>query len=431
MTSEATLSTDGGPMGIPGLEDIAKTAQDRLATITGLAESTKTSAAAAVDHQTQIAAVLADAQAKLAEIMATAAQVAAAKTQIESEQSAARESARATLTDGQAKLAEIITAATQAVAAKTAITDDQAVIATKSAHINDAQQHADKVRADLDRALTAAAQQATDAEGFKARAQAGADTTATLLVDIRTTKAAAETDATASATARQAAEESAAATRNLADKSAVVESRIAGYEKQLAELEEQSALQLKTIEGLLPGATTAGLAHAFNERRKTFLRPANLWQWVFVGSVLVVVMLAATGLWHVLHVEKGPTYEELVRLLLARLPVAGPLLWLALHASREAALAKRLEEDYGYKAAIASSFEGFQKQMAQFGKGVESDSALAKLLNDTLTTIAAPPGRIYERQQLVVSPVDELKEAAKTLGEAAKPLVEGVKSLKP
>lgn len=418
MASEAPSATNGDTTVIPDVEDPLRTAEKQLATIAGLADSAK-------DYQAQFAAVVAEAKAKLAEVTAAATQAAAAKARLASEQSAIA----GTLTDAQAKLAEITNAATQAVAAKTAITDDQAVIATKSAHIQGAQEHADKVRADLDRALTSATQQATDAEGLKARTQSAADATTALMVDVRTAKAAAETEATASAAARQVAEDSAAVTKNLADKSTVVESRIADYEKRLAELEAQSAQQLKTIEGLLPGATTAGLAHAFNERRKTFLKPANWWQWVFVGSVLAVAALAASGLWYVLHLDRGPTFEELGRLLLARLPVAAPLLWLALHASREAALAKRLEEDYGYKAAIASSFEGFQKQMAQFGLG--PDSALVKLLNDTLTTIAAPPGRIYEKHRLVASPINELKDTTKTMSDAVKSIVDAAKNSKP
>jgi hypothetical protein len=422
MTPEATPSTSGDPTGVPSDDVTAKTAQDRLTTITSFVDSARASAAAAADHQAQVAAVLADVQAKLAEITATATQASTAKTQTATEQAAIVESVKATLAEAQSKLAEVTSAATQAVVAKTAITDDQAVIATKSDHIQKAQEHADKVRADLDRTLTAVTQQATDAEGLKARVQAAADNTATLLTDVRTTKGTAETEAAAIATARQAAEESATVTKSLADKSAVVESRIADYEKRLAEVETQGAEQLKTIESLLPGATGAGLAHAFNERRKGFLKPHDRWQWVFVGSVLVIVALAGSGLWHVYHLQTFPTYEELLRLWLARLPVAGALLWLALHASRESALAKRLEEDYGYKAAVASCLEGFQKQMSQFGKDVEANSPLARLLNNTLTTIAAPPGRIYDKHQLVVSPINELKEATKTVVEAAKTL---------
>ena len=116
-------------------------------------------------------------------------------------------------------------------------------------------------------------------------------------------------------------------------------------------------------------------------------------------SVLAIVGVAVTGFYQIYHLPTAPTYEELVRLWLGRFPVAGALVWLALHASREAALAKRLEEDYGYKTAIASCVEGFQRQMSQFGKDVESNSPLARLLNDTLATIAALPGRIYEKHQ--------------------------------
>jgi hypothetical protein len=394
MTPEPTSSAEGtkDPMGAASVDDLAQSAQDRLAAIAAFAESAKASAAAAAERQALIAA---------------------------------------TLVDAQAKLSEITAAATQAVAAKTAIADDQAVVATKSDHIQKAQEHADRVRADLDRALTGATQQATDAEGLKARAQSAADSTVTLLADIRATKGIVETEAAAIATARQVAQESAGVTKNLADKSAVVESRIADYENRLQELETQCAVQLKTIESLLPGATGAGLAHAFNERRKNFLKPHGRWQWIFVGSVLAIVILAITGTWHVYQLASVATWDELGRLWLARLPVAGGLLWLALHASREAALAKRLEEDYGYKAAVASSLEGFQKQMSQVGKDMDPDSPLAKLLNNTLTTMAAPPGRIYDSHKLVVSPVDELKDAAKTMAEAAKPLVEGAKALKP
>src|SRR5258705_11137394 len=114
-----------------------------------------------------------------------------------------------------------------------------------------------------------------------------------------------------------------------------------------------------------------------------------------------------------------PTWDVLFRLWVARLPVAGALVWLAMYASREAALAKRLEEDYGYKSAIASCFEGFRKQMSEIGKDVEHDSPLAKLCGDTLTTIATPPGRIYDDHKLTVSPADELHEAAKAVADVA------------
>lgn len=56
-----------------------------------------------------------------------------------------------------------------------------------------------------------------------------------------------------------------------------------------------------------------------------------------------LVLLVISGLWHICQANTFPTYDELGRLWLARLPVAGALVWLAVYASHESALAKRLE----------------------------------------------------------------------------------------
>ena len=217
---------------------------------------------------------------------------------------------------------------------------------------------------------------------------------------------------------RKTVEESAALTKSLADKSATVEERIATYEKRLAELDMQCTDQLKKIESALPGATSAGLAHDFNERRKTFLSPHSRWQWVFIASVSAIVVLTGSGLIGFIFKDTPPTYDEMLVSWMSRLPVVGALVWLALHASRESALAKRLEEDYGYKAAIASCLVGFQKQMSELGE-VSPDSPIVKLLDNTLKTIAAPPGRIYDKHKLTVSPISEVGEVGKVVVEAA------------
>lgn len=404
-SSESSDSSTVNPI----FDEILKNAQSGMATISELVETAKAAATAATDSKKLTDSALTDAQAKLSDI--TTAAAAAAESQ---------RLAVAALTDAQAKLSEITNATTQAVAAKTKITDDQAVIATKSDHIQKAQEHADKVRGDLDRVLTTATQQATAAEGQNSRAQTAAESAATLLIDIQKSKASVETEASAIVTARKTAEESTALIKGLADKSSKVETRIADYEKRLAELELQCSKQLTEITNLLPGATSAGLAHAFDNRRQTFLKPHNRWQWLFIGSLVAIILLAVTSLWSLYHSGTAgsaiaPTYDEVLRMWLSRLPVAGALVWLALHASREAALAKRLEEDYAYKAVVASSFQGFHKQMAEIGPAVEG-SPLAKLCGDTLTTISSPPGRIYDKHKLTISPADEITEAAKAVG---------------
>ena len=324
----------------------------------------------------------------------------------------------AALADAQTKLGEINNAAIQTVAALTKVVDDQAVIATKSDHIQSAQIHADKVRANLDRVLTAATQQATDAEGLKTRTQTAADNAVQLLTEVRTTKGTVEADAEAVAAGLTAAKESTGLTKRLADKAVTIETRILAYEGRLADLEEQCANQLKTIEGLLPGAASAGLAHAFDERRQTFLAPQQKWENWFLGSVTALVILATVSFLERYFAVSSPIWDEALLYWLFRIPVAGTLVWLAIHSSHEAALAKRLEEDYGYKSAVASSFMGFHKQMSEVGSAAASNAPLAKLFDNTLATIASPPGRIYDQHKLTVSPADELSGVAKGLRNA-------------
>lgn len=317
------------------------------------------------------------------------------------------------------KTEEVSSVASNAIAAKTQISDAQAVIATKSDHIQQAQEHADKVRADLDRALTAATQQVTETEAQQTSAEATAKKAEELLEQIQEMVAAVATDRAEISKSRKVSDDSATTSAALADKAESVEARVLAYEKRLFDFDTQCAKQLETIVRLLPGATGAGLAHAFDARRLTFLKPQGRWQLVFVISVGTVVLLAITGLWHVYFSKTVPTYDELGRLWLARLPVAGALVWLALHASHEAALAKRLEEDYGYKSAIASCFEGFQKQMSELEEHVKDNSPLATLCENTLKIIASPPGRIYDSHKLTVSPTDEVKDVAKAAVEVS------------
>jgi hypothetical protein len=381
-------------------------------------DPTKTIETAREAHATLADAntLLATLKAKLAEVEAAGTGVAdltaAAKAKL-AEVEAASVGMVDVITAANAKLTEINEAASSALGVRSAITDTQAVIATKSAHIQDAQAHADKVRAELDRNLTAATQKTTETEGLRARAQAAADGVAPIIAAITTTKASTQADLTATNAARDEAKASSAATKALADKAVAIETSIAGYEAALAELQKQGKEKLETINSLLPAATSAGLAHAFDARRQTFLRPVKLWEGVFVASVVALAVLAGTSLVSVYMTHAVPPWDEVWRMWAIRLPFAGALIWLAMHAASKSALAQRLEEDYGFKAATAAQFQGFQEQMTKVG-ALPPDSPLAKLYADTLAIIANPPGRIYDKHQLIVKPTAEIAAAATT-----------------
>ena len=62
-------------------------------------------------------------------------------------------------------------------------------------------------------------------------------------------------------------------------------------------------------------------------------------------------------------VEEQTTWDAIQRHTLSRLPVTIPLIWVALYAGRHYSLALRLQEDYAYKEAISTAFEGYRKEM--------------------------------------------------------------------
>lgn len=59
------------------------------------------------------------------------------------------------------------------------------------------------------------------------------------------------------------------------------------YEEQIASAKKLA----QTIEGLLPGATSAGLSSAFRERKNSFKLSIRLWASVFVASILICYWL--------------------------------------------------------------------------------------------------------------------------------------------
>jgi hypothetical protein len=58
--------------------------------------------------------------------------------------------------------------------------------------------------------------------------------------------------------------------------------------------------------------------------------------------------------------------------------------------------------------------------MSEIIKDAATDSPLAKPCADTLTTITNPPGRIYDKHQLTVSPTGGLTGMAKAMTDIVK-----------
>ena len=124
----------------------------------------------------------------------------------------------------------------------------------------------------------------------------------------------------------------------------------------------------------------------------------------FLASLLALIVLAWAEFGLVSTPESVLSWDRLGLMVVHRLPFMLPLIWLAYYASTKAALAQRVEEDYGFKETVSRSFEGYRKEMAELEGKAQPGSALGRLCSDVLSVVTNPPGRIYEKHPLVQTP---------------------------
>jgi hypothetical protein len=249
----------------------------------------------------------------------------------------------------------------------------------------------------------------------QAKANTDAAASAVNALQTQSLEASAKAQADSQAIARRAAESQSL----LTSMSEVTEaakgsySRVSDYEDKIRQLENDfSALSAK-IEALLPGATSAGLASSFRDQKTRFDRPQLMWGAIFIGSL---VGLAAAGLLG-FNPQGGGTLSWQIVLphVLDRLPIAVPLVWLALYAQRNFTLALRLQEDYAFKEATSTAFEGYKREMASIAGsgGTEQLVPILTLCDNVLTTLGQRPGRLYEGKHEDLTPLTPLSKFLK------------------
>lgn len=85
-------------------------------------------------------------------------------------------------------------------------------------------------------------------------------------------------------------------------------------------------------------------------------------------------------------------------------------------------LSLRLEEEYAYKEAVSTAFEGYKRELKDIavGETVANPSPLTKLCTNILAAIAERPGRIYEGKHHDITILNETHGAALEMTELAK-----------
>ena len=145
------------------------------------------------------------------------------------------------------------------------------------------------------------------------------------------------------------------------------------------------------IESLLPGATSAGLAEAFEKQKQSYNRPIRVWSWVFI-AVTSLMTLCSMYLFYVQFIKgtnNNETWEHGLLSLLRDLPFFIPTIWLAVFASRQQSQFKRMQEEYAFKEINAKAFYGHKKQIEELAKQNAVDIELLSKLVVNLVSITS------------------------------------------
>ncbi|MGQ0828335.1 MAG: hypothetical protein ACT4ON_08070 [Bacteroidota bacterium] len=162
----------------------------------------------------------------------------------------------------------------------------------------------------------------------------------------------------------------------------------------LEDQDKKFQAQFTQVESLLPGATSAGLAKAFEDQRKSYKWPLIIWSIVFI-AVTTIMAGCATYIFYRQFISDKVVEETLTHgiiALLKDLPFFIPTIWLAVFASKQQSQYKRLQQEYVFKEINAKSFYGHKKQIEELMKnGVEDNDLLLKLVTQLIVITSKNP----------------------------------------
>lgn len=180
----------------------------------------------------------------------------------------------------------------------------------------------------------------------------------------------------------------------------------------LADQKAKFTAQFNEIESLLPGATSTGLAEAYQVQKNSYTKPLQLWSGVFIGTIGIMIALSIFLLWSQFNKTQSLTLNEAFISLLKDLPFFIPTIWLAGYASKQQSQYKRLQQEYAFKETNAKSFHGHKMQIEELVKDGATDKDLLLQLVSQLVVITSqnPSETLDNRSHEDNSPIFKLAE---------------------
>lgn len=145
------------------------------------------------------------------------------------------------------------------------------------------------------------------------------------------------------------------------------------------------------IQGLIPGAVSAGLAGAYHQQKISFDAPIRNASRVFYGAIFALMLgslfylVSDIYLWGIKFHSVGD-WESVLKGVVNKLPFYAPAVWLAYYASKRRSEFQRLQQEYSHKEALAKSFESYKKQVGDLQVG--GDELMALLMRSSIEAIS-------------------------------------------
>jgi len=173
----------------------------------------------------------------------------------------------------------------------------------------------------------------------------------------------------------------------------------------LSEQNTKFNAQFNEIEGLLPGATSTGLAEAYQIQKLSYKKPLELWSWIFIIIMIIMTGLSIVLIYFQFVSHTKQTLDEALISLLKDLPFFIPTIWLASYASKQQSQYKRLQQEYAFKETNAKSFHGHKMQIEALMKdGVTDKDLLSQLVAQLVIITSQNPSITLDSQSHDDSP---------------------------
>lgn len=152
--------------------------------------------------------------------------------------------------------------------------------------------------------------------------------------------------------------------------------------------QEKYSAQFEQIQSLLPGATSIGLAKAFEEQKKSYSKSILVWSSVFVLTMLGMISF---GIYYIVEISKITDLDvsKAFIAIVNKLPFFVPTVWLAIYASKQQSQNRRLQQEYAFKETFAKSYDGQKTQLEKLDITDEEANQILKQLLENLVNITS------------------------------------------